>query len=174
METGEGFKMRVGFGYDLHRLVQGRKLVLGGVTIPFEKGLLGHSDADVLFHATCDALLGAACLNDIGVHFPSSDPQYKDISSLTLLQQVGALLHDNGWKVGNIDATVVAESPRLLDFIPQMRQRIGETLGISTEQVSVKSTTSKGLGYLGRGEGIAVHAVALIEEMEGYKHVYYS
>ena len=157
--------MRIGIGYDVHPLVHGRRLVLGGVEIPFDKGLDGHSDGDVLVHSIIDALLGAAGLRDIGAHFPSSDSQYKDISSLTLLRQVGALLRDHGWKVGNIDAAVVAERPRLLDFIPQMRQRIGETLGISMEQVSVKSTTSKGLGFLGEGEGIAVHAVALIEEM---------
>jgi len=157
--------MRIGTGYDVHPLVQGRRLILGGVEIPFDKGLDGHSDGDVLVHSIIDALLGAAGLEDIGAHFPSSDPQYKDISSLTLLRQVGALLQDHGWKVGNIDATVVAERPRLLDFIPQMRERIGETLGISMGQVSVKSTTSKGLGFLGEGEGIAVHAVALVEEM---------
>lgn len=157
--------MRVGVGYDVHPLVRGRRLVLGGVEIPFDKGLDGHSDADVLVHAIIDALLGAAGLKDIGAHFPSSDPQYKDISSLTLLRQVGDLLRDHGWKAGNIDATVIAERPRLLDYIPQMRQRIGETLGIGAEQVGVKSTTAKGLGFLGRGEGIAVHAVALIEEM---------
>ena len=157
--------MRIGIGYDVHPLVQGRRLVLGGVEIPFNKGLDGHSDGDSLVHSIIDALLGAAGLRDIGAHFPSSDPQYKDISSLTLLRQVGALLMDNGWKVGNIDTSVVAERPRLLDYIPQMRQRIGETLGVSMEQVSVKSTTSKGLGFLGEGEGIAVHAVALIEEI---------
>jgi 2-C-methyl-D-erythritol 2,4-cyclodiphosphate synthase len=157
--------MRVGNGYDVHPLVQGRRLILGGVDIPFDKGLDGHSDGDVLVHSIIDALLGAACLKDIGAHFPSSDPQYKDISSLTLLRQVGAMIRNNGWGVGNIDATVVAERPRLLDFIPQMRERIGETLGISMDQVSVKSTTSKGLGFLGEGEGIAVHAVVLIEEV---------
>ena len=157
--------MRVGIGYDVHPLVEGRRLVLGGVEIPFDKGLDGHSDADVLVHSIIDALLGAAGLKDIGAHFPSSDPQYKDISSLTLLRQVGGLLLSHGWKVGNIDAAVVAERPRLLDYIPQMRQRIAETLGIGMEQVGVKSTTSKGLGFLGKGEGIAAHAVALIEKI---------
>ena len=157
--------MRVGVGYDVHPLTRGRRLVLGGVEIPFDQGLDGHSDADVLVHSIIDALLGAAGLKDIGAYFPSSDPQYKDISSLTLLYHVGALIRDNGWKVGNIDATIVAEQPQLSLFVPQMRQRIGETLGISTEQVSVKSTTSKGLGFLGEGEGIAVHAVALVEEI---------
>jgi len=156
--------MRVGNGYDVHPLVQGRRLILGGVVIPFDKGLDGHSDGDVLVHSIIDALLGAACLKDIGAHFPSSDLQYKDISSLTLLRQVGAMIRDHGWSVGNIDATVVAERPRLLEFVHQMRERIGETLGISMERVSVKCTTSKGLGFLGEGEGIAVHAVALIEE----------
>ena len=157
--------MRIGVGYDVHHFIAGRKLVLGGVEIPFDKGLDGHSDADVLVHSIIDALLGAAGLRDIGAHFPSSDPQYKDISSLLLLRQVGELLRDKGWKVGNIDATVVAERPRLLDYIPRMRQSIGETLGMDAEQVSVKGTTAKGLGFLGAGEGIAVHAVALIEEL---------
>jgi len=157
--------MRIGVGYDVHHFIAGRKLVLGGMEIPFDKGLDGHSDADVLVHSIIDALLGAAGLRDIGAHFPSSDPQYKDISSLLLLRQVGGLLRDKGWKVGNIDATVVAERPRLLDYIPRMRQCIGETLGMDAEQVSVKGTTAKGLGFLGAGEGIAVHAVALIEEL---------
>jgi len=157
--------MRVGIGYDVHPLVRGRRLVLGGIEIPFEEGLDGHSDADVLVHAIIDALLGAAGLGDIGTHFPSSEPKYKDISSITLLRQVGSLLQTDGWQVNNIDATVVAEQPKLSPFIPQMRQRISETLGINPEQVAVKSTTSKGLGFLGKGEGIAAHAVALIEKL---------
>jgi 2-C-methyl-D-erythritol 2,4-cyclodiphosphate synthase len=157
--------MRVGIGYDVHPLMKGRRLVLGGVEIPFDRGLDGHSDADVLVHSIIDALLGAAGLKDIGAHFPSSDPQYKDISSLTLLRHVGGLLLSHSWKVGNIDAAIVAERPHLLDYIPQMRQRIAETLGIGMEQVGVKSTTSKGLGFLGKGEGIAAHAVALIEKI---------
>jgi len=157
--------MRVGIGYDVHPLARGRRLVLGGVEIPFEKGLDGHSDADVLVHAIIDALLGAAGLGDIGTHFPSSEPKYKDISSITLLRQVGALLQTHSWQVNNIDATVVAEQPKLSPFIPQMRQRIGEALGVSIGQVGVKSTTSKGLGFLGKGEGIAAHAVALIEKL---------
>jgi 2-C-methyl-D-erythritol 2,4-cyclodiphosphate synthase len=140
--------------------------VLGGIEIPFEKGLDGHSDADVLVHAIIDALLGAAGLGDIGTHFPSSEPKYKDISSITLLRQVGTLLQSHGWQVGNIDATIVAEQPRLSAFIPQMQQRISETLGISPGQIGVKSTTSKGLGFLGKGEGIAAHAVALVEKSE--------
>lgn len=156
--------MRVGIGYDVHPLVRGRKLILGGVEIPFNRGLDGHSDADVLVHAIIDALLGAAGLGDIGTHFPSTEPKYKDISSITLLRQVGALLQNHGFRVSNIDATVVAEQPKLSPFIPQMRQRISETLGISPEQVGVKSTTSKGLGFLGKGEGIATHAVALVEK----------
>jgi 2-C-methyl-D-erythritol 2,4-cyclodiphosphate synthase len=144
--------------------VRGRRLILGGVAIPFDKGLDGHSDADVLVHAIIDALLGAAGLGDIGTHFPSSEPKYKDISSLTLLRQVGALLQTHGFRVSNVDATVVAEQPKLSPFIPQMQQRISETLGISKEQVGVKSTTSKGLGFLGKGEGMAAHAVALVEK----------
>jgi len=157
--------MRVGIGYDVHPLARGRRLVLGGIEIPFDKGLDGHSDADVLVHAIIDALLGAAGLGDIGSHFPSSEPKYKDISSITLLRQVGTLLQTHGWQVSNVDATVVAERPHLLPFIPQMQQRISETLGISLEQVGVKSTTSKGIGFLGKGEGIAAHAVALVEKL---------
>jgi 2-C-methyl-D-erythritol 2,4-cyclodiphosphate synthase len=157
--------MRVGIGYDVHPLVRGRRLVLGGIEIPFEKGLDGHSDADVLVHAIIDALLGAAGLGDIGTHFPSSEPKYKDISSITLLRQVGSLLQTHGWQVNNIDATVVAEQPKLSSFIPQMQRRISEALGIGPEQVGVKSTTSKGLGFLGKGEGIAAHAVALVEKL---------
>jgi 2-C-methyl-D-erythritol 2,4-cyclodiphosphate synthase len=159
--------MRVGIGYDVHPLVRGRRLVLGGIAIPFEKGLDGHSDADVLVHAIIDALLGAAGLGDIGTHFPSSEPKYKDISSITLLRQVGSLLQTHSWQVGNIDATIVAEQPRLSAFIPQMQRRISEALGIGPEQVGVKSTTSKGLGFLGKGEGIAAHAVALVEKPTG-------
>jgi 2-C-methyl-D-erythritol 2,4-cyclodiphosphate synthase len=157
--------MRVGIGYDVHPLVRGRRLVLGGIEIPFEKGLNGHSDADVLVHAIIDALLGAAGLGDIGTHFPSSEPKYKDISSITLLRQVGALLQNHGWQVSNIDATIVAEQPKLSPFIPQMRQRISEALGIGIEQIGVKSTTSKGLGFVGKGEGMAAHAVALVEKL---------
>ena len=154
--------MRVGIGYDVHPLVRGRKLVLGGIEIPFNNGLDGHSDADVLVHAIIDALLGAASLGDIGSHFPP-EARYKDISSINLLRQVMTLLRAHGWQVNNVDATVVAEQPRLSPFIAQMQRRISETLGISPEQVGVKSTTSKGLGFLGKGEGIAAHAVALVE-----------
>jgi 2-C-methyl-D-erythritol 2,4-cyclodiphosphate synthase len=156
--------MRVGVGYDVHPLVSGRRLVLGGVEIPFEKGLDGHSDADVLVHAIIDALLGATGLGDIGIHFPSSDPRYKDISSVALLRQGMLLLRAEGWLVRNIDASIVAERPKLTPFIPEMRRIISEALGIGVEMVGVKSTTSKGLGFLGKGEGIAVHAVALVEK----------
>jgi 2-C-methyl-D-erythritol 2,4-cyclodiphosphate synthase len=156
--------MRVGVGYDVHPLVSGRRLVLGGVEIPFEKGLDGHSDADVLVHAIIDALLGATGLGDIGVHFPSSDPRYKDVSSVALLRQVVSLLRAQGWLVCNVDASIVAERPRLTPFISEMRGIISEAVGIDVGQVGVKSTTSKGLGFLGRGEGIAVHAVAMAEK----------
>ena len=139
--------------------------MLGGVEISFDRGLDGHSDADVLVHAIIDALLGAAGLGDIGTHFPSSDPRYKDVSSIALLRQISALLQNHGWQVDNIDATIVAEQPRLSPFIPQMRQIIGETLGIGVEQVGVKSTTAKGLGFLGQGEGMAAHAVALVDKV---------
>lgn len=155
--------MRVGIGYDCHPLVEKRRLVLGGVEISFDKGLDGHSDADALVHAIIDALLGAAGLKDIGTYFPSDDPQYKNISSLILLRRVAGMIKEKSWKVGNIDAAIIAEQPRLLKYIPEMKRRIAETLGIGIEQVGVKSTTAKGLGFLGRVEGIAVHAVVLIE-----------
>ena len=157
--------MRIGTGYDVHPLIEGRRLILGGVEIPFDKGLDGHSDADVLVHAIIDALLGAAGLKDIGAYFPSSDMAYKDISSLKLLHHVADLIREHGWKVGNIDSTVVAERPHLLYFIPHMKERIAFTLGIGIDQVGVKSTTAKGLGFLGKGEAIAVHAVALIDKI---------
>lgn len=157
--------MRVGIGFDCHPFAEGRRLVLGGVEIPFDKGLDGHSDADVLVHSIIDALLGAAGLKDIGTYFPSDDPQYKNISSLILLRRAAGMIKEKGWRVGNIDAAVIAEQPRLLRFIPEMKRRIAETLGVSVEQVGVKSTTAKGLGYLGRGEGIAVHSVVLIERI---------
>ena len=156
--------MRVGIGYDVHPLVSGRRLVLGGVEIPFDKGLDGHSDADVLVHAIIDALLGATGLGDIGSHFPSSDPRYKDISSASLLRQVISLLRAQGWLVCNVDASIVAEQPRLTPFISEMRGIIAEALGVDAGQVGLKSTTSKGLGFLGKGEGIAAHAVALVEK----------
>lgn len=156
--------MRVGIGYDVHPLVTGRRLVLGGVEIPHDRGLDGHSDADALIHAIIDALLGATGLGDIGVHFPSSDAKYKDISSASLLRQVVSLLWAEGWLVCNVDATIVAESPRLTPFMSKMRAAIAEALGVDVGVVGLKSTTAKGLGFLGKGEGIAVHAVALVEK----------
>ncbi len=158
-------KSRVGVGYDVHPLIPRRKLVLGGIDIPFAKGLSGWSDADVLTHAIIDALLGAAALGDIGSHFPPGEPQYKDISSLTLLKRVRDELAKNGWQVDNIDATIVAEQPRLRDFIGSMRQQLSQTLGIALSQVSVKASTSAQLGFVGRGEGMAAYAVALIERI---------
>jgi 2-C-methyl-D-erythritol 2,4-cyclodiphosphate synthase len=160
---GEKGKMRVGIGYDVHPLTPERPLVLGGVRVPFERGLWGHSDADVVVHAIIDALLGAAALRDIGTHFPDTDPQYKDISSITLLKRVGDMLHNEGFKIENIDATILAEQPKLADYIDEMCRNIGGALGIGREQVSVKAATSAGLGFVGEGEGIAAHAVALIE-----------
>ena len=155
--------IRIGHGYDVHRLVEGRKLILGGVEIPWEKGLDGHSDADVLVHAIMDALLGAAALGDIGQHFPDSDPAYKGADSCTLLGRVNQLLRQKGYAIGNIDATILAQRPKLAPHIPAMRQRIAEVLGIEPDCVSVKATTEEGLGFTGSGEGIAAHAVALIE-----------
>ena len=157
--------MRVGIGYDVHPLTSGRRLVLGGVDIPFNKGLSGWSDADVLTHAIIDALLGVAALGDIGSHFPPGEPQYKAISSLTLLKKVRDELAENSWQIVNIDATIVAEQPKLRDFIDQMRQQLGQTLGIALSQVSVKASTSAQLGFVGQGEGIAACAVVLIESI---------
>ncbi|MBI2909189.1 MAG: 2-C-methyl-D-erythritol 2,4-cyclodiphosphate synthase [Chloroflexi bacterium] len=156
--------MRVGIGHDVHPLVPGRKLIIGGIDISFEKGLAGHSDADVLLHAIMDALLGATALGDIGQHFPPSDIRYKDISSLLLLKYVKDLLVSRGWRIGNIDATIIAERPRLAAHIDDMRRVIGETLELDSGRVSIKATTSEGLGFAGRGEGIAAQAVALITE----------
>ena len=156
--------LRVGIGYDVHALSAGRRLVLGGVEVPFELGLSGWSDADVLTHAVMDALLGAAALGDIGRHFPPGDPQYKDISSLTLLAKVKALLAEKGWQVNNLDATIIAERPKLSEYINDMREKLCQTLGIDMERVSVKASTSDGLGFTGRGEGIATYAVAALKE----------
>ena len=156
--------MRIGHGYDVHRLVEGRRLVLGGVEIPFEKGLLGHSDADVLAHAVMDALLGAAALGDIGQLFPDSDPAYKGADSLALLRRVTAVLREEGYRVGNVDATVLAQRPKLAPHVPLMRKRLASAMEIDPDRVSVKATTEEGLGFTGTGEGIAAHAVALIEE----------
>ena len=154
--------MRIGTGYDVHRLVEGLPLWIGGVQVPHTHGLLGHSDADVLLHAICDALLGAAALGDIGKHFPDTDPQYKGISSLKLLAHVGELLAKHGYRVGNIDSTIVAQRPKLSPYIPQIRQAIADTLGIAVDQVSVKATTTEQLGFEGRQEGISAQAIALL------------
>ena len=155
--------IRIGQGYDVHRLVEDRLLVLGGVTVPHETGLLGHSDADVLLHAISDALLGAAALGDIGKHFPDSDPAYKGISSLKLLSAVGALLKENGYRIVNLDSTVVAQAPKLAPFIPAMRENIAAALGLPVSRVSVKATTEEKLGFTGERLGISAQAIALIE-----------
>ena len=157
--------MRVGMGYDVHRLSAGRKLIMGGVDIPYEKGLLGHSDADVLVHAIMDALLGAAALGDIGSHFPDTDPAYEGISSIRLLEHVGKLLSDHGYKIGNIDATIIAQKPKMRPHIDQMRDNISNALKIRPDQVGVKATTEEGLGFTGSGEGISAHAVCLLEQI---------
>ena len=158
-------KLRVGHGYDVHRLVEGRALILGGVTVPFDRGLLGHSDADVLTHAVMDALLGAAALGDIGKLFPDSDAAYAGADSITLLERVTALLREHGWQVGNVDATVVAQAPKLAPYVPDMRRRLAEAMGLDVDCVSVKATTEERLGFTGSGEGMAAHAVALIERL---------
>ena len=157
--------MRIGHGYDVHRLEVGRKLIIGGATIPFEKGLLGHSDADVLLHAISDALLGAAALGDIGKHFPPCDECFKDIDSRILLKEVGNLLSKNGYRVSNIDSTVIAERPKMAPYIMQMRQNIADDLGLDISAVSVKATTEEGLSFTGKGEGIAAHAVCILEKV---------
>lgn len=154
--------MRIGHGYDVHRLVEDRKLIMGGVEIPYEKGLLGHSDADVLLHAVMDAVLGAAALGDIGGMFPDSDERWRGADSLLLLAQVTARLAENGWAIGNVDATVLAQAPKLASYVPEMRRRLAEAMGIDAAQVSVKATTEEHLGFTGAGEGMACHAVALL------------
>ncbi len=154
--------MRIGHGYDVHALVTGRKLIIGGVTIDYERGLLGHSDADVLLHAICDALLGAAALGDIGKHFPDSDARYKGINSRELLKHVAALIASSGYKVANVDATIIAEAPRMAPHIASMVAHIAADLGIAISQVNVKATTTEKLGFTGRGEGIAAQAVCLL------------
>ena len=156
--------MRIGHGYDVHRLVEGRRLILGGVDIPWEKGLLGHSDADVLTHALMDALLGAAALGDIGHLFPDNDPAYEGADSIRLLERVTAVLAENGYRVGNVDCTVIAQRPKLAPHILNMRENLAKAMGIEVGRVSVKATTEEGLGFSGEGLGIAAHAVALIEE----------
>ena len=157
--------MRIGHGYDVHRLVPERALILGGVQIPYEKGLLGHSDADVLTHAVMDALLGAAGMGDIGRHFPDTDPQYKGISSLKLLSCVAEKLTLAGYKVGNIDVTVIAQAPKLKDYIPQMQANLAAILGVETDRVNVKATTEEHLGFTGDGSGIACHSVCILEHI---------
>ncbi len=164
-EKNGGNGMRIGHGYDVHRLVEGRALVLGGVTVPYEKGLLGHSDADVLTHAVMDALLGAAALGDIGKLFPDTDPAYKGADSIALLQEVGRVLACAGWAAGNIDATLLCQAPKLAPHIPAMRENLAAALGISAEDVSVKATTEEKLGFTGSGEGIAAHSVCLLRRI---------
>lgn len=157
--------MRIGMGYDVHRLVEGRKLMIGGVDIPYEKGLLGHSDADVLIHAVMDALLGAAGLDDIGKHFPDTDDRYRGISSIKLLEHVAVLLKDHGYAVGNIDATVIAQKPKMRPYIDAMRRNMAQALQISLEDINVKATTEEGLGFTGEGLGIASQAVCLLKRL---------
>lgn len=157
--------MRVGMGYDVHKLTKDRDLILGGVKIPWEMGLLGHSDADVLIHAVMDALLGAAALGDIGKHFPDTDPAYKGISSVKLLSHVMELLKENGFSVGNVDAVIIAQKPKMAPHIPQMKKNLAEAMGISENRVNIKATTEEGLGFTGREEGIASQAVCLLEEV---------
>ena len=157
--------MRIGHGYDVHRLVEGRELILGGVKIEYEKGLLGHSDADVLLHAVSDALLGAAGLGDIGRHFPDTDPQYKGADSLELLRQVAEKIAAAGYRVGNVDVTMIAQRPKLKDFIPQMEANIAAALNVESGRINVKATTEEHLGFTGSGEGMACHAVCILEEI---------
>ena len=160
--------MRVGMGYDVHRLVPERDLIIGGVKIPYEKGLLGHSDADVLLHAIMDSLLGAAALGDIGKHFPDNDPAYKGADSLILLGRVGEILSEEGYVIENIDSTIIAQKPKMAPHIEQMRRNIADTLGLDISRVNVKATTEEGLGFTGTGEGISAQAVALIMSVENY------
>ena len=161
----EGNDMRIGHGYDVHRLVEDRKLILGGVEVPFEKGLLGHSDADVLAHAVMDAVLGAAALGDIGKHFPDTDPAYAGADSLQLAQHVARIMREKGWKIVNIDSTLLCQKPKLAPYIPAMRENLAAAFGMPVDAVSVKATTEEHLGFTGEGLGIAAHAVALIEKL---------
>lgn len=167
--------MRIGMGYDVHRLVEGRDLIIGGVKIEYEKGLLGHSDADVLLHAIMDALLGAASLGDIGKHFPDTDPKYKGISSIKLLEHVGVLLAENDFFIGNIDATIIAQAPKFRPYIDQMNENIAKALNIELNQVNVKATTEEGLGFTGSGEGISSQAICILNQpvdlIEGMNYV---
>ena len=158
-------RMRIGHGYDVHRLEEGRKLILGGVDIPWERGLLGHSDADVLVHAVMDALLGAAGLGDIGKHFPDADPAYAGADSLKLLEHVTGLLRERSFAVGNVDATILAQRPKLAPHIPKMRDNLARVMRVEPSRVNVKATPEEGLGFTGSGEGMAAHAVALIEQI---------
>ncbi len=155
--------MRIGTGYDVHRLVEGKNLIIGGVHIPYEKGLLGHSDADVLLHAIMDSLLGAAALGDIGKHFPDSDVKYKNINSMKLLEEVKNLIGHNGYKIINVDATIIAQNPKVSPYIEKMRENIAGVLDISIDMINVKSTTEEGLGFTGKGEGIAAQGICLID-----------
>lgn len=154
--------MRIGMGYDVHKLVENRDLILGGVTIPYQLGLLGHSDADVLLHAIMDSLLGASALGDIGKHFPDTDDKYKGISSIVLLKEVGSLLADNGFTIGNIDATIIAQKPKMAPYIQKMRENIAEALNIKVDQINVKATTEEGLGFTGEGLGISSQSICLL------------
>lgn len=163
--------MRIGMGYDVHKLVEGRDLIMGGVNIPYEKGLLGHSDADVLLHAIMDALLGAAALGDIGKHFPDTDPAYKGISSIKLVEHVGNLLDEHGFVIENIDATIIAQRPKMRPHIDQMRENIANALGIEVDRVNVKATTEEGLGFTGSGEGISSQAICLLQKLTDYSSV---
>jgi len=158
--------MQIGFGYDVHQLVEGRKLIIGGVEVPFQKGLLGHSDGDVLLHAICDALLGAVCEGDLGKHFPECDLQYKGISSLELLRVVNILKEENGFRINNVDSTIVAQKPKFAEYIPKMVENIAKALKIDAGRVNVKATTTEGLGFAGRGDGIAAYAVISVMSVE--------
>lgn len=163
--------MRIGMGYDVHRLVDDRDLILGGVTIPYEKGLLGHSDADVVVHAIMDALLGAAALGDIGKHFPDTDPKYKGISSIQLLEYVGKLIEENLYVIGNIDATIIAQKPKLAPYREEMMDNVAKALKIDRSQINIKATTEEGLGFTGSGEGISSQAICILNEVSNYQYV---
>ena len=158
--------MRIGHGYDVHRLVEGRRLIIGGVDIPFEKGLLGHSDADVLLHVVADAMLGGVALGDIGKHFPDSDPAFKGADSMKLLEHVVELVAEKGWRLGNLDATIIAQQPKMAPHIPAMRANITRTCRVELDKVNVKATTEEWLGFTGNGEGISAHCVVLLERIE--------
>ncbi|MBB6715329.1 2-C-methyl-D-erythritol 2,4-cyclodiphosphate synthase [Clostridium gasigenes] len=157
--------MRIGMGYDVHRLVENRDLILGGVTIPYKKGLLGHSDADVLVHAVIDSLLGATALGDIGTHFPDTDPKYKNISSIDLLKEVGILIHTNGYSISNIDSTIIAQAPKMSPHIQTMRENISKALNITLDKINIKATTEEGLGFTGTGEGISSQSICLVTNL---------